>query len=347
MEKFLNKMVKNTLLKMSFLINMVKTIDYKTLYHYILRIHQKKEIDSILIETSKCLKDILNYRLFAFTLKTGEDINAWVDPIINENSFTQVIKNDFHTDKGIFIHHINKNNYDRNQISFQSNQVKSFVLIDENYSARLYILPERKMLPYHDEIIEIIIETLNIALSNAIKIKNLKNEASIDPLTKCYNRREFDRIIDRDISNSQRYNKDLSIIMLDIDHFKKINDTYGHQTGDKVLTEIAKELNKQSRKGDTVARYGGEEFVIVLPEVRKSKALEVANRLRMSIEQLQIEFQSGKNINVTASFGVASLTKTHNKDSFLKEADKMLYQAKDRGRNTVMPDFKLYKAQTG
>jgi diguanylate cyclase (GGDEF)-like protein len=134
----------------------------------------------------------------------------------------------------------------------------------------------------------------------------------------------------------KRYRTDLSIIMFDIDHFKKINDTYGHQAGDFILRQISQVAKDNVRAADVVARYGGEEFVICLPETKMDKAFHSAERIREEIEKKEWIYD-GKKIPVTISLGVASFRETP-EDSvaqFIKDVDSALYQSKEGGRNRV------------
>jgi diguanylate cyclase (GGDEF)-like protein len=170
-------------------------------------------------------------------------------------------------------------------------------------------------------------------------IKRLKNDAAFDPLTNCYNRREFNRLIEHQIAHSHRYEKPLSLIMFDIDHFKRINDTHGHPAGDKVLQIIAGLIKNRIRKGDYLVRYGGEEFVVVLPETRLENALKLAEQLRQLIATTPVQIGSEAGLTVTASFGVSALDHSAavNHQHLVKKADEMLYKAKTNGRNQVMP----------
>jgi len=128
--------------------------------------------------------------------------------------------------------------------------------------------------------------------------------------------------------------------MFDIDYFKNINDTYGHKTGDAVLRAVAKTAQAAIRKSDYLVRYGGEEFVIVLPETKFSKAIELAERLRNIIQNLKITCEE-HTVTVTASFGVSAFKKGLNGNTIVKKADEMLYEAKRQGRNRTKPDLRL------
>ncbi len=161
-----------------------------------------------------------------------------------------------------------------------------------------------------------------------------------DPLTGCYNRGYLMEFLPSEIKRSIRYSHPLSVIMCDIDHFKDVNDTYGHQAGDMVLKEFVGIIKKQIRDGsDWIARYGGEEFLIVLPETDAYRAGTVAERIRRSIEESLID-AGGEKIRITASFGVAGFDPKKKKevvtsDILIKKADQMLYEAKKEGRNRV------------
>ena len=129
--------------------------------------------------------------------------------------------------------------------------------------------------------------------------------------------------------------------MFDLDHFKAVNDTYGHLAGDKVLQEVAGIVKNNMRTGDILARYGGEEFIAILTETNKIKAMELADRLRIRISRKAIE-HNGDIIKVTASFGVAQMDRRADMNKIIQDADTMLYKAKLNGRNTVMPGvFKI------
>jgi len=180
-----------------------------------------------------------------------------------------------------------------------------------------------------------------------LKIKSLQDklkrsnqmllELSItDPLTGLHNRRAMMESLQKEVHRTARKKTPLSLVMLDIDHFKKINDTYGHQNGDAVLKAIGAELTAQLRQYDIAARFGGEEFVLILPETDIKEATQVAERLRQNIASLRFEAELA-NLEITVSLGVAS---TQNKivkstDDLIREADYALYNAKRGGRNRV------------
>ena len=153
-----------------------------------------------------------------------------------------------------------------------------------------------------------------------------------DQLTQLYNRHHFEAECNRKFTRAKRQNSILSIVMVDLDHFKSINDTYGHLVGDEVLVSTAKILDINNRTEDFTARYGGEEFIIAFEDCSLSDAKAKAEILRSNIENLY-----PKDIKITASFGVAQLQEKHNEfKDLLKDADKALYEAKTSGRNKVV-----------
>jgi diguanylate cyclase (GGDEF)-like protein/PAS domain S-box-containing protein len=161
--------------------------------------------------------------------------------------------------------------------------------------------------------------------------KKLKRLATTDKLTGSYNRRKFKEIIGIEIERVKRYNQPLSIIMFDIDHFKKVNDKYGHVAGDHVLKTIADIVRKNMRKTDYLFRWGGEEFLILSSETQLDKAHALAERIRKAIESYKFK-KVGK---VTVSFGVTEFKERDTEDSFVKRTDDAMYKAKKKGRNCV------------
>lgn len=178
---------------------------------------------------------------------------------------------------------------------------------------------------------------LGLALRNALMFKEVKLRADRDGLTRIYNRHSFEERLIYEIKRRRRYNHDLSLLMLDLDHFKSINDTYGHKAGDMVLRKVGEILTDTFRGTDLPARYGGEEFVVLLPHTNEKDAWALAERVREAIQACEFDFE-GNQFTVTASIGVASveagaLTKD---DDLIVKADKALYKAKHNGRNMVV-----------
>ena len=162
--------------------------------------------------------------------------------------------------------------------------------------------------------------------------------ANTDPLTGLLNRRAFMERMEQEMSRAQREKKPLSLILADIDHFKSVNDTYGHQIGDLVLQRFVGQLTTSTRPYDFLGRYGGEEFVVCLPGVDGLQAASVSERIRRQVEDMEIMLpDDSRSIRITASFGTASnsIESGKNDDLLIKRADDALYLAKDKGRNCV------------
>ncbi|NPA40724.1 MAG: diguanylate cyclase [Aquificae bacterium] len=168
------------------------------------------------------------------------------------------------------------------------------------------------------------------------ELRRAKEEANIDPLTGLRNRRSFERALSEFFRDYKKFGYPFSVIMLDLDNFKQINDTYGHIAGDKVLREIGNILRNYLRAKDVPARTGGEEFTIILPGITREEALTVAERLRKVIANYTVEHEDTK-INPTASFGVAEVSEDiESPEDIIRKADENLYKAKKAGKNTVV-----------
>lgn len=169
------------------------------------------------------------------------------------------------------------------------------------------------------------------------KEAELLERATIDFLTGVGNKRTFEEFASAEIKRSRRYNMPASIVLIDLDHFKKINDSHGHAVGDKVLTEVGHVLQRMTRQHDQVARIGGEEFALMLTHTDLSTAHSVAEAFRREIEEMVVVHGKAK-IRVTSSFGVSTLSTDDSLETLLERADVNLYKAKDAGRNCVISD---------
>jgi diguanylate cyclase (GGDEF)-like protein len=168
------------------------------------------------------------------------------------------------------------------------------------------------------------------------KKKALAELATTDSLTKLKNRRSFYAQAEQNLTACRRYGKDMSLLLLDIDHFKKVNDSLGHHVGDEVLVKVATRLASMVRGVDTVARFGGEEFAVLLPETNRLGAAVLGERIRAAVEREQIAVD-GRNIPVTVSIGIATLAaeEVESIDQLLNIADRRMYLAKNGGRNRI------------
>jgi len=162
--------------------------------------------------------------------------------------------------------------------------------------------------------------------------KQLEKIAVIDNLTGLFNRHKLDEILENEKNRFLRYGNQFCIILLDIDHFKQVNDTYGHQVGDEILTAFAEILVKNTRQSDVVARWGGEEFLIVCPESNLDETIQLAEKLRKTIQQFKFPIARIQ----TASFGITDFKKADSVSDLVSRADQALYKAKEDGRNKVI-----------
>jgi diguanylate cyclase (GGDEF)-like protein len=177
-------------------------------------------------------------------------------------------------------------------------------------------------------------EEKNAELARALG--QLNALVSRDQLTGAYSRRYIFEQLERLSSVRQRHGMQVTAIMFDLDHFKTINDTFGHPTGDLALQEVVRAVNAQLREGDMLARIGGEEFLVVLPMTDLSAALQLTERLRQTLSTTTIAVEGGATVFLPASFGVAELQPSEAHTEWFKRVDAALYQAKERGRNTLV-----------
>lgn len=194
----------------------------------------------------------------------------------------------------------------------------------ENFTGRVKILLN-KFLP-----------SMALAFNNALTHDRLQRLAAFDPLTITYNRRFGMARLREEFSRTVRTTGPLGLILFDIDHFKKVNDTYGHVAGDRVLMQVAKVARAAIREGDIIMRYGGEEFVVILPAASKDNSCEVGERLRRMVEETSFK-EGDQEIHITISLGITSYPElqVEKAQDLLKHADEALYKAKESGRNQI------------
>lgn len=193
--------------------------------------------------------------------------------------------------------------------------------------------------PYYlDEIkhIERLIAQIAIALDNALVHKEMEKLSFTDPLTGAFNRRHFFELLEAEFSGARRYRYNLAVFMIDIDDFKFINDTYGHQQGDKVLMAISQTLRDRTRATDVWARYGGEEFVGFVAHGTREGAVMLAEKLRKCIEEIEVPGMDGRRITASIGIGYYPFEGVKDLDDLIKTADENLYLAKRNGKNRVM-----------
>ena len=177
-------------------------------------------------------------------------------------------------------------------------------------------------------------------------LDEVRRESMLDPLTKIFNRKSFDEGMLKSFADAGENGKPLCLMLLDIDHFKRFNDTWGHQTGDQVLRLVAMTLKSNIKGKDMAARYGGEEFAAILPETDLEGAMIVADNIRKAVQAKELLKRSTneKLGRITASFGVAAYKPGDSPSSLIERADRCLYAAKNGGRNRVFSEIELEKA---
>ena len=219
-----------------------------------------------------------------------------------------------------------------------------FPLIEENKVLGCIVTKstDGKLTSKELEYIQQLVNQTATTINRANIYGEILKHATLDALTGFYNRRQLEERIKQEVSSAVRQKTPLCAIMTDIDHFKQVNDTYGHAVGDEVLRTVAKTIRAQLREYDIAGRYGGEEFAILLPFTRLEEAKMVAERLRSSVEKRIVDISrinaeaETKSINVTISLGVYEFNPRDKDGDLLKKADKALYTAKETGRNRVV-----------
>jgi diguanylate cyclase (GGDEF)-like protein len=219
-------------------------------------------------------------------------------------------------------------------ISFVTLELSAFTLLLVVLSIGMLVLKRYAEMRHR---LEMLVEERTEQLRR--KSLELERQATHDKLTGLFNRRYADDYLQREIENARRHERDFTIALADIDHFKQINDRFSHAAGDEVLRRVSRILVNRCRKTDVVARYGGEEFLLCFPETNVDFAEQICGQIRAAIEKADwsaIAHLVGDNFHITISFGVAEIGRDSRRTTILGEADSRLYQAKHSGRNRVV-----------
>ncbi len=206
--------------------------------------------------------------------------------------------------------------------------------LDDEVLGKLGVFSERALSASRRKAVEIFVASLLHPLRNALMYREAVNASARDPLTGVNNRSSFREVLNREVDLSRRHGAPLSLIMLDVDRFKSINDKHGHVVGDVALKSIADCMRSCIRESDILFRYGGEEFCIALANTNLIGARKLAERVRRALEILVVR-ASGVRLHVTASLGVATLTEDDDAAHLVEKADHSLYRAKAQGRNRI------------
>ena len=214
--------------------------------------------------------------------------------------------------------------------------------------------PDRFINNMATDFIEHMVAVVSVCLENNLNFEMMRRTSLVDTLTGVNNRRFLEQRIGEELDRSQRHLEPLSCLFLDIDHFKAVNDTYGHQAGDYVLSTIANIIKQQLRSNDVLSRYGGEEFVALLSNINEAQATDISERIRSSVEALQLSFNE-QNIKVTLSIGISTYLPSNSPAIntvelaalLIHSSDKALYVAKESGRNKVASGELVFDAING
>ena len=243
-------------------------------------------------------------------------------PGMNGLELTDLIKNSYDTDVIVMTAYIGDYSYEEAISKGASDFVSKPIRFEELLLRLRRVLRER-----------------NITKERALMLARLQDLAITDGLTKLYNSRYFYKQLDSEVNRAKRYNHPRTLLFMDIDYFKRYNDTYGHLEGDKVLVSIGKIIKSCLRKMDTAYRYGGEEFTVILPETNRGEVMTVAKRIKDAMENEKFSPQSEKSISITISIGATEYCPGERISALVQRADKAMYLSKQRGRNQISTLF--------
>jgi diguanylate cyclase (GGDEF)-like protein len=201
----------------------------------------------------------------------------------------------------------------------------------------LFFIEQRQAaIAVNDQDLRALTETVALSLANLRLREKLRNQSIRDPLTGLFNRRYLEESLELECSRAERSKQPITVVMVDVDHFKRFNDTFGHDAGDLVLKNIGELLRRSIRQGDVACRYGGEEFMLVFPGTSASEAVDVAERVREGARRLEIVYRNQALGRITVSLGVAAYPLAGETPAELIDAaDQTLYAAKNAGRDRV------------
>lgn len=239
----------------------------------------------------------------------------------------------FHKLKDFFVDEVNRQNFFATLEKMHEVRDYDLMVCDLVNATPFWLSVSAKTIEYNNEM------AIYMAFQDITTRKNreskLQTQADRDPLTMAWNRRYFEKFVPDCINECIRKSQNFSLLLLDADKFKNVNDTYGHKIGDKVLIELAQVCTHSLREDDVVARFGGEEFVVFLNNTDTNSAIKVAERLRQNIETTSVNDDNGNEIKFTVSIGVVSSEQTASLDILLRQVDDAMYLAKKRGRNQI------------
>ena len=271
---------------------------------------------------------ISNHLIYIFLKESGKFKLEWPVSCLDNQILTNLSK--LNSDHAVKLSDDKKTGY--------------FPLVNENSLIGCIVAKstDETLVPKEIEYLEQLSSQASTTINRANVYAEILKHATLDALTGFYNRRQMEERIKQEISSAKRKHTPLCAIMIDIDFFKRVNDTYGHAAGDFILKTVSKIMRSQLREYDIAARYGGEEFAILLPFTEEDEAIMVAERLRKAVENKVIDIEKvnsktdTKTIKITISLGVYKFKETDKNTDLLINADKALYEAKETGRNKVI-----------
>jgi len=323
----------------------------QTLWSIINAINANVELPNIIETAGSKLSHLFNIVAFSILLKENLALYISCDESTGQRFVDEVVRNTiktlvFFTGERLSPEqvrtHVEKRRFESRWMEPSDGRLKSHIslpLINEGKVLGCASLNSDQMNAFDAQALQffsLITYQMISSMKTSQVISSMKDMATFDPLTQLYNRTSLNQALEIEFRNSLQNRQPLSIIMVDIDHFKAINDQYGHDEGDRALIHIASLLKGSLRKHDIVARFGGEEFLIVLPKAIMKDAVVIAERIRKSIEATPLS-GSKETVHLTVSLGIASIPAIwpESKEEFIKCADTALYEAKEKGRNRV------------
>ncbi|MCK4973727.1 MAG: diguanylate cyclase, partial [Sulfurimonas sp.] len=305
-------------------INLLKKVKSRTK-----EIEETKELLQKILDADKSFLLVSDGTNIIFANKTALDLAGFSSLADFEDKHKHISDKFEKVDNPDFLQSDNKGLHWIDYMQKEQNNRELKVLIKKDGENK-YFKPHSKEINIDNKLLYLI--TFDDITDDYIKIKDLTTEASTDPLTGLFNRRKLDSVLNTEMELSSATNSPLSIIFLDIDHFKIVNDTFGHDVGDEVLVDLSRIIHKTVRQGDFIARWGGEEFMIALQATNYIQASALAKIIRVAVEKYSFNIVE----KITISLGVTEYKNGESENSFIKRVDKALYEAKDSGRNRVV-----------
>ena len=289
--------------------------------------HNNRKSSIIIIKPIKKIESLTEESLRTmYILQSTLDINILIE--LFDNELKKIVSHDYLNYKNS----IENINIDLGEIIKE--KLIFNLKINNNSLGKFIIARNIKFNKWEINEIKNLMSVLVQPINNALNYRQAITNASIDPVTKLNNRTLFNKIINQEIDFAQRYKQKLLLMILDLDNFKKINDNFGHNIGDILLSLIGQKLTKFMRRSDLVFRYGGDEFCIILRNTILDGANNLANRVRNNINEKEYDCNDIK-IKISVSIGLAELHHDDDCMKFIERADKLLYKAKKAGRNNV------------